>query len=379
MVANKQENTNNKSAISILKEDKRLRKPLSLKSPLYIDLERLAIIERRSANVIISPKGGIPIEFVVYCKNIQCGDLMDAFALCMDQRWRKLPPSTNPKERTNDYILLNSVKTEMNFFYSKREQDMQSVQKPVFDYLESLPKDEYNALFEQKKTLQFEDLPGTVQDSLREMARISAQNIEDNLPPDERDPKSVQDSYKINRGAIKFENIDYPGRRFKGKFINILSNVGSLAFYTNNYDPKIDNLPPNGCKNIDHPKNNTINKELIQNSSLLNKKISFSKPRATIFDCIENFHKISSMNFLVEKHPPQITPVVIRDANIEKKPLWEALDIVCKEYGGWEWEFNEENFVVLRDPRSNCRRHKLEKPVVPVEAKNTTSETEKPK
>jgi hypothetical protein len=84
----------------------------------------------------------------------------------------------------------------------------------------------------------------------------------------------------------------------------------------------------------------------------LNKKITLNKEKISLSEVMQFLFK-SGMNIISDAEFDQGKSYSL---HIKDVPLYKALDIICDELGGMQWEYRKEGFLVFRHPNSNRKR-----------------------
>jgi hypothetical protein len=358
-----------KSPIEILRLDRRLRSKIITKNPVFMDFERLTKWTNKYAHVFICLENDPPRPLVFHIpptseKNsrmaifseIECGDLMDAYALHERGCWRRLPKQIG-KTRSNDYEYRDSLEKEAdNILNSPRQQRMAIANAAFMQYVGGLPKEEKDKVF-SGKPLDFSQLPNNAQDSFRKMGRVSEDDIK------ELSGKNYTQGFdpeNFTSGTISITNMSREGGNFAEYTIRVSSDKGGIGFYTTDYKPGSSSATPPNCTDVEYRTDNTSQNPKIRKHKKLSQKTSVNLPLMNIESAAIVLQKQWDINFFMDHLPP--AKLVRKPFTVNQKPLWEALDTLCEVYGGWEWEYSESNFVILRAPNSPQSRHPQGKP-----------------
>lgn len=282
--------------------------------------------------------------FFVYGK-AKVGNLMEAYSLLYRLRWVKYRNGKPNFELTIAKEAIDRIYSPNNEF-EKRQFEYSGAFISEFDKMD--PRDKAKVLSGQPMI--YTELPQSMQDSFKKALLTGFEGVA------VKDPKMVLPSnidYTKVRVTIKDESKS--GTGIREMWLTGAGGFGSGAFRWNDYDKDKTQIGYGRTIAFIHeplPNTSFSKTEMIAKSEKLKSTITIPQTEGTLSSLLKNISAKYGVNFITNKDSEKRTA----SFSCENLPLWEAMDRISQEFGGWEWELAPGDFIVMRSSRSPRRR-----------------------
>jgi hypothetical protein len=356
------------SNIDILKSnDERLTRKISFISDGRTTISKLNQFSQKYAKIRIQRGEFKKYEgytnddlfpFRVYCKKTEMASVMDALASLDGKIWTRM---IKKSDSSTDYDISSGSSSYFQSHQPNNEAQKKywETVRPFFDYIDQSNQKESWLKGDKFKLSQ---LPVSIQGTLQNFL----QEVYDSGSEAQSEPKDMSN---VTRALISVNNKTPKGAGYSEYFLNMETIYGNFGVRISNFPTKLQQATkpesilsdeerselPSGLYFVDYNTEKHISRKESILSDIMNQRFSYNAKNSNIFTVLKGMSSTYSLNFVCNEDDPDRPRKNLQFNNL---PLWQLLDRLCEDFGGWSWELRSSGVIVLRHPK-NIRHREL--------------------
>jgi hypothetical protein len=228
---------------------------------------------------------------------------------------------------------------------------------PFFEYLNK-SKDKDKWLNGEK--FKMSEMPATFQPIFQKFL----QEVYDSSPGSSDDPRDMSN---VTKALIHIDNQTPTGAGYSEYFLHMSTIYGNFGVRISDFPSQLKKsnnpatiLPDedrsqifSGLYSISYLDEKFKKRETAIKTDFMNTIYSYQSKDANLFNVLKALSSTEKLNFVSS---PDWLDMKRKSVKYDRLPLWQLLDQLCLDFGGWSWELRGSGVIVLRHPKNMHHR-----------------------